>query len=152
MPIGDLGFIGAVPVSKGALRNFVEKQYYVPPNGSAGSTVETVLDKMLKGTGAGYDPVQIIQIEVIPAAAITVNSGNYVTLNILDRGPAGAGDTVIASLALNTGEYPAFVPFELTLNGAAAGPNLNDVLTFQVVPTGSGQDLPQLAIRMRISA
>jgi hypothetical protein len=153
MPTGDLGFVGAVPVSKGAVRNFIEKQYFIPARATASADAETVLDKMLKGSGAGADPVHIDQIEVIPSGDITGNGTNYVTLKVYNRKGDGTGTDVIASLALSvSGTYGKYVPLQLTLDASKAAPKLNDVLTFSIEHAGTGQTTPTMAVRTRIRA
>ncbi len=153
MPQGTLGYIGAVPVDKGAVRDMIEKQYFIPARGTANADSETVLDKVLKGTGAGYDPQFLDSIEVIPSGDITGNATNYVTLKVYNRKTDGSGTDVLASLALSAaGTYGKYLPLQLTIDRSKAAPKNGDVLTFSIEHTASGQTTPTLAVRMRVRA
>jgi hypothetical protein len=152
MPIGALGYVGTVPVDKGAVRNFIEKQYSIAARGTAGTDAETVLDKMLKGSGAAADPIQIDSVEVIAQAAIAANGSNYVTFKLYNRKGDGTGTDVLASLTTASVSQAAYVPFTLTLDATKAPPKLNDVLTFSVEHSAGGVATPQMAVRIRIRA
>jgi len=150
MPQGSLGYVGVQPINKDAARDFIEKQYSIAARGTAGTDAETVLDKMLKGTGAGFDPIQIDSIEVIPQAAIAANGTNYVTFKVYNRKSDGSGTDVIASLTTASVSQAAYVPFTLTLDASKAAPKRNDVLTFSIEHAAGGVATPQLAVRIRI--
>ena len=142
-----LGFVGAVPVDMDATRDVIDKYVHVPAQGE-GTNVEVVLDHVLESLQETTRQIQLI--EVIPNANITVNVGNYFTLSVIDRGSNGQGDTVLATLAFSAGgPYDAWVPFTLPLVASAAGPSPNDVLTLQITHAGSGQVVPDLAVRIR---
>lgn len=79
-------------------------------------------------------------VSYIPAATITGVATNNRTVQVVNRGQAGTGTTVVATLTYGAGTTtPAFDEQALTLQAAA---NLNvvegDVLEFRSTPNGTG--------------
>jgi len=98
------------------------------------------------GNSASY-PVKVPEAGVVagvsyaPTSAQSGANTNSRTLNVINKGQAGAGSTSVASLALVSGtNLAAFVPSTITLSGTAA--NLvvaaGDVLQVQSLSVGTG--------------
>jgi hypothetical protein len=88
---------------------------------------------------------RVTSIEGISDIAVTGDNTNTTNLDVVNKGAAGAGTTVVASLALPTGvNLVAFQKFALALVGAAiiaaGGIDLNegDVLTIKYTKVGTG--------------
>jgi len=83
----------------------------------------------------------ISKVSYVPDAAITGANTDTRTLSVKNRGAAGAGTTVVASLALTNGvNATAFDEKAITLSGTAG--NLvvaaGDVLSFESAHAGTG--------------
>lgn len=96
----------------------------------------------------------VTAVTYIPQAAITGANTNTRTLNLINKGQAGSGTTVVATVALTSGVNPAADDeFALTLSGTAA--NLvvaeGDVLALQSVHASSGLADPGGEISVKIS-
>ena len=89
----------------------------------------------------------------IPSAAVTGVASNFFTVNVRNRGAAGAGTAVPAALAFSNGtNASAQVPVALTLSGTAADLVLaaGDVLTAEKAVTGTGLAMPPGLIVVRV--
>lgn len=78
---------------------------------------------------------------LIPAAAITANGSNYLTVSFFNRGAAGAGTTQFATArSYASGNSVKATPETLTLSATAADLNLTggDVIQAEITPTGTG--------------
>lgn len=67
----------------------------IPAQGTAGSTQDFVIGE------APYAGT-VSEVTIIPEAAVTAHGTNYRTIRVVNKGAAGAGSTVVASLALDT--------------------------------------------------
>lgn len=105
----------------------------VPAQGTAGATQQQPLgEAQYAGT--------VTEVTIIPKAGVTANGTNFRTIRVLNKGPAGAGSTVIASLALDspgTDDLTAYDEKTIPLSGTpavAAG----DVLSVDETVAGTG--------------
>jgi hypothetical protein len=106
---------------------------FVPAQGTAGTAQDQVI-------GEASHAATVTEATLIPEAAVAANATNYRTFRVLNRGQAGAGTTVVASLATDTNSLVAFDEKALTLSGTAA--NLvvaeGDVLVADETTAGTG--------------
>jgi len=82
----------------------------------------------------------ISRVTYTPSAAITGANTNSRTLTVTNRGAAGSGTTVVATLALTSGvNAAADAEKAVTLSGTAANLNVTqgDVITFESTHVGS---------------
>lgn len=86
----------------------------------------------------------------VPQAAVTANGSNFSTLTLRNRGAAGAGTPLPVSRSYAATNSVAFVPEAMTLSGTATDLLLNagDVLTIQMIHTGTGLVIPAGTIRL----
>lgn len=100
--------------------------------------------------------VKVTGVKWVPATAVTAAATNYSTLSVRNRGAAGAGVALPASRSYNTGNpnSVAFAAEDMTLSGTAADLLLNagDALTVQMLPTGTGIQIPAGAVRISYQA
>jgi hypothetical protein len=90
----------------------------------------------------------------IPEANVTGVATNNKSLTIRNRGAAGSGNTVMATLALGAGtNATAFDEKDIPLSGTPANLAFNqgDVLTFQSTVGGTGMTLPEAKARVTLS-
>ena len=86
----------------------------VPAAGAAVTQTTTIGEAQHGGT--------VSSVSIIPAAAVTAHATNYRTLSVINKGQAGAGTAVVASLALDTPTTDNLVAYdEKDLNLGAAG-------------------------------
>lgn len=88
----------------------------------------------------------------IPAAAVTADGSNYATVNLRNRGSAGAGSTLPASRSYAATNSTAFVSEEMTLSSTSSDLNLTegDVLTVSKVVTGTGLAIPDGVVQVHV--
>lgn len=125
-----------------------------------------VIETTLPAAGAAVAQDQVIgkapfagtvqSVTVISEAAVTANGTNFRTLRVLNKGQAGAGATVVASLALDTpttDDLAAFDEKAIPLSGTPA--NLvvaeGDVLAADETVTASGLAHSGYKIRVEIA-
>jgi hypothetical protein len=109
---------------------------YVPGQATAGTVDE------FTGIVAPFSG-RITKVQWIPKTAVTANASNYFTLNIRNRGAAGAGTTVAWSRAYSATNSTAFVA-ETGTNGSATNRRVakGDNLTIERTVTGTGLAMP----------
>ena len=84
-------------------------------------------------------PGSINSVEYIPNWARTGANTNYRTLNLYNRGQAGAGTTLVATLALTSGvDLTASAAKTITITAANAAVVVGDVLEWVSSATGAG--------------
>lgn len=91
----------------------------------------------------------------IPSAAVTGDNTNYFSLTILNRGAAGAGNTVVATIDFITNEDAvAQTPVAITLSATAANLLLaeGDILTVEKSVTALGLACPDGAVVVTLKA
>lgn len=101
-----------------------------PAQGTAGATSSTVLGEM-QANG------QVTSVALTPNATITGVATNNRVFSITNRGSAGSGNTVVASVTFAAGtNAPADDEFQLTITN----PNVseNDVLSLDETVNGTG--------------
>jgi hypothetical protein len=108
----------------------------VPAQGTAGTAQSFVLGRA-PFAGTVRDAI------VLPNAAVTANATNFRTLQVINKGQAGAGSTVVASLPLDTpttDDLAAFDEKSLPLSGTAANLAVaaGDILACVETTTGTG--------------
>jgi hypothetical protein len=88
--------------------------------------------------------LKITGVKWIPAAAVTADPTNYLTLNLRNR-TTGAGAALPASRSYAATNSVAFVAEAMTLSSTAADllVTAGDVLTVSKVNTGTGLALPK---------
>lgn len=98
--------------------------------------------------------MKIIGVKWIPAAAIAANGTNYFTMNLRNRGAAGAGATAIATRSYVATNSTANVAEAMTLSGTAADLNVaaGDVITVDKVNTGTGLAMPDGVVQVTYQA
>jgi hypothetical protein len=78
-------------------------------------------------------------VEFIPNWTLSGANSNYRTLNLYNRGTAGAGTTLVATLALTSGvDLTKFASKTVTVTTANATVAVGDVLEWVTSPTGTG--------------
>jgi hypothetical protein len=103
------------------------------------------------GAGAAQDQVideapfagTVVAVRLIPEANLTADNTNYRTFRVMNKGQAGTGNTVIASLATTvtaTGGETAFdekvIPLSVVAGATAVA--AGDVLAVDETVTGTG--------------
>lgn len=98
---------------------------------------------------------KVTGVKWVPATAVTAAATNFSTLSVRNRA-AGAGATLPASRSYNTGNpnSVAFAAEDMTLSGTASDLLLNagDALTVQMLPSGTGIQIPAGAVRISYQA
>ena len=99
---------------------------------------------------------QIQAVSLISTATITGTVTNFFTLNVRNRGAAGAGAAVPASLAFSTAPIVATAQIPLTITASATAADLvfaaGDVCTAEKAVTGTGLLMPPGMIVVRLRA
>lgn len=108
----------------------------VAGQGTAGTTDEFSLGPVpFKAT--------VTEAYFVPTANITGHTTNYMTLQLTNRGQAGAGTTAVASLAFTNGVTgTAHDAKALTVDTAADDVAAGDVLTLDKAVAGTGLAMP----------
>src|SRR5687768_9274215 len=111
-------------------------QREVPAQATAGTVQDHVIGEAESGG-------TVTEVTLVPEANVTANATAYRTFRVLNKGPAGAGTTVVASLALDTpttDDLAAFDEKTVPLSATAADLNLTagDVLIADETVTGAG--------------
>lgn len=84
-------------------------------------------------------PGTINSVEFIPSWTLAGTNTNYRTLNLYNRGTAGAGTTLVATLALTAGvDLTKFVSKTIPITAANATVAVGDVLEWVTSPTLTG--------------
>ena len=93
--------------------------------------------------------LKITGVKWIPAAAVTADPTNYLTLNLRNR-TTGAGAALPASRAYSATNSVAFVAEAMTLSATAADllVTAGDVLTVSKVNSGTGLALPKGTVQI----
>lgn len=118
----------------------------LPPTAAAGSTPETPL-------GEADFAATVTSVKIVSEAALTAADATARTLTIFNRGPSGAGTTVVATLVTNLagGNWVANVEKDFTLSATpanlvlAAGDNLECVET--VAGAGTARAASVITVR-----
>ncbi|MEA2703550.1 MAG: hypothetical protein QOD63_1495 [Actinomycetota bacterium] len=88
----------------------------------------------------------------IPKAAVTADATNYATVNVRNRGAAGAGTAVAATRSYAAVNSVAFVAEAMTLSATAA--NLlfaaGDTISVEKLNTGTGLALPPGSLELHL--
>lgn len=119
----------------------------VPGQATAGTADE------FSGMVAPFD-LKITGVKWIPAAAVVADPVNNFTLNLRNRGAAGAGTALPASRSYAATNSTAFVGETMTLSGAAADLLVaaGDVLTVSKVNGGTGLAMPDGVVQIYAQA
>lgn len=120
---------------------------YVPGQATAGTVDE------FTGFVAPFSG-RITKVQWIPKAAVTANGSNFFTLNIRNRGAAGAGTTLAWSRSYAATNSVAFVGENGTLNATAANRRFvsGDNITIERLVTGTGLAMPAGTVVIWIAA
>lgn len=125
-----------------------------------------VIEATVPAAGAAVTQDQVIgkapfdgtvtAVAVISEAAVVANATNFRTLRVLNKGQAGAGATVVASLALDTpttDDLAAFDEKSIPLSGTPANLAVvaGDVLAADETVAASGLAHSGYKIRVEIS-
>lgn len=121
----------------------------VPAPSAANAAQDTVIGE------APFDG-EVSEVRVVSEGAVTANGTNYRTLRVVNRGQAGAGTTVVASLALDTpttDDLAADDEKAIPLSGVANATVVveGDVLDFDETVTGTGLAHTGLKVEVDIS-
>lgn len=90
----------------------------------------------------------------VPEANVTGVASNNKAINVRNRGAAGSGNTIMATLTFGVGTNGvAFDESTVALSGTAANLNFNqgDVLTASSTVNGTGMTLPEGKVRVTLS-
>jgi predicted RecA/RadA family phage recombinase len=94
----------------------------------------------------------ITGVQLLNSTAITADSTNYWTFQIVNKGAAGAGTDVVAAIDTNSGEsgdgesLAEFVATDLTVVAGEADFEAGDVLSFKAIKTASAAALADTVI------
>lgn len=108
----------------------------VPAQGTAGAAQDQAIGEApFAGT--------VTKVVLVPEAALTAHATNYRTFRVVNKGQAGAGSTVVASLATDTpttDDLAAFDEKSVPLSGTPANLTVaaGDVLAADETVAGSG--------------
>lgn len=124
------------------------QQGYFPGHATAAATIEQVL---FRAPCRGV----ITAVELTPNTTQAGANTNYFTVNVRNRGAAGAGTGVPAALAFTSGvDLTALTPKTLTLSGTSSVLAVaeGDVITAEKAVTGTGLACPAGAITVHFKA
>lgn len=107
----------------------------VPAVGAAVTQDQVIAESHVAG--------EVTSVTFVSEAAVVANGTNFRTLRLINKGQAGAGATVIASLALDTpttDDLAAFDEKSIDLSGTPANRQvaIGDVLAWDETVTGTG--------------
>lgn len=110
-------------------------QATVPAAGAAVAQDQVISEAPVAGT--------VVEVRLIPEAALTANGTNFRTFRLVNKGQAGAGSTVVATFATDTPTTDDLVAFDekiIPLSGTPANLTVaeNDVLAADETVAGSG--------------
>ena len=94
----------------------------------------------------------ITGVQLLNSTAITANSTNYWTFQIVNKGADGAGTDVVAAIDTNSGEggdgesLAEFVATDLTVDAGEADFEAGDVLSFKAIKTAGATALADTVI------
>jgi hypothetical protein len=111
----------------------VTKEIYCPPVAGGADLVEASVEAPFAGT--------VTKVQYLPQAAMTGDNTNARTFTLINKGQAGLGTTVVATLAMTTGvNGVAFDEKDATLSVVANAVNVaaGDILAWSSVHTGTG--------------
>lgn len=80
-------------------------QATVPAQGTAGTVQDEVIGEASHGG-------TVREVTILPEAAVTAHATNYRTIRVINKGQAGLGTTVVASLPLDTPGTDNLVAFD----------------------------------------
>lgn len=124
------------------------QQAYFPGHATAGTAIEQTL---FRAPCRGV----ITAVEFTPNTTQAGAATNYFTLNVRNRGAAGAGTGIPAALAFTSGvDLTALTPKTLTLSGTASvlAVAAGDVITAEKAITASGLACPAGTITVHFQA
>ncbi len=112
------------------------------PAVAAGDTSTVVMP-----SGIPYD-ARVTKAEIVPRGAMTANGTNFTTLSLQNKGPTGAGSTVIATRTWAATNSVAGTKERMTLSGTPANLELKAGDQLQVVhgTGGTGLATPAVAV------
>lgn len=114
------------------------------PLATAVTSPGTVAETAIGVIGPGPANIAIGTISIHPAAALTANGTNFVTVTVAKRTSGGAAVT-LATLATSTTSWVAWTAINMAVvAGAFVSPG--DAITVKVVATASGVGVPQLVL------
>jgi hypothetical protein len=115
--------------------------YELAAQGTAGDTTTVVIP-----TDVPYD-ARVLKVEIVPRAAITANGTNFATYTLQNKGPTGAGSTVVATRSWAATNSVAGTKEAMTLSGTPANLELKagDQLQLARSVGGSGLATPAIA-------
>lgn len=100
--------------------------------------------------------LKVTGVKWTPAANVTSAATNYSTLSVRNRKADASGSALPASRSYNTGNpnSTAWVAEDCTLSGTASDllVNAGDVLTVQMIHSGTGIQLPAGSVRISYQA
>jgi len=142
-------YIGNIPVNIDDLATTLESPIPIPAVVAGSVPFEFVLRKV----DSSRPVLSLFQAALIPVAAVTKDTTNYVTINLINRGTDGTGTDVIASLNTNaaSGTVPAYTETLMTVDYTKAAIKPGSVLTLSITKTGTGQNIPYGAIILRFN-
>lgn len=122
----------------------------VPAQATAGTVQDTIIGEASHGG-------TVNEVTVVSEAAVTANATNFRTIRVLNKGQAGTGSTVVASLALDTPGTDNLVAFDekaIPLSATAADLVVaaGDVLAADETVTGTGLAHGGYTIKVTYSA
>lgn len=112
--------------------------------------VKRYIDVTVPAAGAAVTQDQVIgrapfagrisAMSIIPEAALTANGTNFRTFRVMNKGQAGAGSTIAASLATDVNSLVAFDEKAVALSGTPANLQVaaGDVIAVDEIVAASG--------------
>ena len=119
----------------------------VPSVGTAGNTEDSVIGQ------APFD-CTVTAVEYVPEAAINGAATNHRAFSLVNKGQAGSGSTVVATLAMDNGvNATAYNERAITLSATAANLDLaaGDTLQWRSVAVGTGITDPGGVVRVTLT-
>jgi hypothetical protein len=139
-----LKFLGALPVDSKSVEQSLFQHFYFSPAAAAAD-----FEVPLIGLTSGAQLQNIDSVNIITSADVTNNATNYVTLQLIDRGPSGSGTAVLATINTDasTGKIAKYTRTALTMAGTALIAK-GDFLALVATHGGAGVALPGFCIEV----
>lgn len=146
--LNRLKYVGTQPVNAESLNNSVEKPIYLPATATGSLPIELFALKV----DSGRPILSLFNVSVYFMADVTKDTTNYFTIQIINRGPAGAGTDVIASYTTNaaTATVGKYTEQLFTVDGTKALIAAGSVVTVNVTKNGTGF-IPNAAVIIRFT-
>jgi len=145
MDAPTLRFVGPVPVDERTLAQTIEIRVQIP-----GTAAGSLPISIPAGIFQSRNPVlEIESVSVIPAAELAIDGTDTTTIALTNRGLAGAGTDVLASISNASAKLEEYVENALTMVRTVAAPASGSVLSVDVTKDNSGTAIPNCVVIIR---